>query len=81
VEADVYVWHYALLVVHARKENEEEYGNYRISKIEFLQVIMTMMLNKFVFVTSRPYKSSDNSMKSKRGTYVWSYTLRPNCLK
>jgi len=24
VEADVYVWRYALLVVHARKEEEEQ---------------------------------------------------------
>jgi len=24
VEADVYVWRYAVLVVHARKEEEEE---------------------------------------------------------
>jgi len=24
VEADVFVWHYALLVVHARKEEEED---------------------------------------------------------
>jgi len=26
VEADVYVWRYALLVVHASKEQEEEEG-------------------------------------------------------
>jgi len=33
VEADVYIWHYALLVVHARTEEEEQprttYSNVR----------------------------------------------------
>jgi len=33
VEADVYVWRYTLLVVHARKEEEEDstYDNYIIT--------------------------------------------------
>jgi len=49
------------------------YGDYPVSKVEFPQIIVTVTLTKFEFVTSIVrIKYSDNSVKFTRGTHVGS---------
>ena len=50
------------------------YGNNAVSKIIFSYVVMTVMLNKFKFITSLVLiKLSVNSIYSKCGTHAGSY--------
>jgi len=42
------------------------YGNYPVSKVEFFEIIMTVMLNKFISICPSPSQSINQSFICSR---------------